>query len=166
MNVAYLCLGGNIEKRETYLKNAIDAINAQIGEVRLQSAIYETDAWGSDNQLPYLNMCLQVETELDEIQLLKACLNIEINNGRIRDEHNQYASRTIDIDVLFFNDLIFSNQDVIIPHPRLHLRRFVLIPLAEIAPDYIHPVFKKNTNELNQMCSDSLSVKLYQKTLV
>lgn len=165
MNIAYLCLGGNIEKRETYLIKAIESINAEIGIITGQSAVYETEAWGVENQLPYLNMCIKVITNMDELSLLKACLRIESKNGRIRNPANQYSSRTIDIDILCFNQSVFNQKELIIPHPRLHLRRFVLKPLSEIAGDYIHPVINKFISELNELCKDQLQVKLYKKTL-
>lgn len=165
MNVAYLCLGGNIEKRETYLKNALTAINAEIGNIISQSAVYETEAWGVENQLPYLNICIKLSTNMDELSLLNACLNIESKNGRVRNATNQYASRTIDIDILCFNQSVLNQNELIIPHPRLHLRRFVLKPLSEIAADYIHPVINKTIAELSEICDDQSQVQFYQKTL-
>jgi 2-amino-4-hydroxy-6-hydroxymethyldihydropteridine diphosphokinase len=166
MNVAYLCLGGNIEKREKYLKSALQLIETKIGTVIKQSYVYETEAWGTENQSPYLNLCISVNTELSPEKLIQELLNIEKENGRVRDANNQFASRTVDIDILFYNDIVINQADLMIPHPRLHLRKFVLMPLKEICPNYVHPVLKTSIQNLEKLCEDQLKVNLFKEALV
>ena len=162
MNVAYLCLGGNIGNRETSIQLAVSEINQRVGQVTSASRIYQTEAWGVQNQQAYLNVCLQISTELSSLELLHSLLDIEKHLGRERNANEIYASRTIDIDILFFNNEITENQDLTIPHPRLHLRKFVLIPLCDIIPDYLHPVLNKSIFNLLKACDDTLEVTLYK----
>jgi 2-amino-4-hydroxy-6-hydroxymethyldihydropteridine diphosphokinase len=162
MNVAYLCLGGNIGNRKLILTNAIVKIKETIGSVISASHIYETEAWGVINQQAYLNMCIEVCTPLKSDKLIKALLEIELMLGRERNTHEQYSARTIDIDILFYNNERITSEELIVPHPRLHLRKFVLIPLHDIAPHYKHPIFKKSTAQLLIDCNDISNVKLYK----
>jgi 2-amino-4-hydroxy-6-hydroxymethyldihydropteridine diphosphokinase len=120
------------------------------------SSIYETAAWGKNDQPAFLNQVLEIETALSPPQLLKTILAIEENIGRVRQE--KYGPRIIDIDILLFNDEVLHLPMLKIPHPQLQNRRFVLVPLAEIAPDLIHPVFKKTIAELLAICPDKLEV--------
>ena len=162
MNEVYLCLGGNIGNRETSIQLAVSEINQRVGQVTSASRIYQTEAWGVKNQQAYLNVCLQISTELSSLELLHSLLDIEKHLGRERNANEIYASRTIDIDILFFNNEITENQDLTIPHPRLHLRKFVLIPLCDIIPDYLHPVLNKSIFNLLKACDDTLEVTLYK----
>ena len=141
MNVAYLCLGGNIGDREKSLSLALLNIRENIGEISSTSSIFETEAWGVENQQAYLNQCIKVKTNLNPTTLIDRLLSIEKNLGRERALNLVYAPRTIDIDILFYNQEIINLPQLIVPHPRLHLRKFVLIPLQEIAPNYLHPIF-------------------------
>jgi len=162
MNVAYLCLGGNIEDREKSIELAISKIDHQVGEVTIKSNIYETEAWGVENQQAYLNQCIKVNTNLNSIELINKLLLIEKELGRERILNTTYVPRIIDIDILFFNSEIINSPQLIVPHPRLHLRKFVLIPLNEIAPNYLHPVLNKYIFNLLIECDDTLKVTPYK----
>lgn len=163
MNVAYLCLGGNIGNRESSINEALEQINQTVGEIISFSSIYETEAWGVTNQQAYLNMCICMNTEFHSHELIKTLLHIEKNLGRERNVYHTYEPRTIDIDILFFNNEIIHNNNLTVPHPRLHLRKFVLVPLNEIAPNYLHPVLNKTIFNLLNDCADTSKVKLYKK---
>lgn len=160
MNVAYLCLGGNLGDREALLKAAIEEIKKRVGEVSAISSTYETEAWGVTNQQAYLNVCVEVNTDQSAEELITSLLSIESDLGRKRDVYHTYEPRTIDLDILFFNDEILELNHLVVPHPRLHLRKFVLIPLNDIAPNYVHPIFQKTITELLNECQDNSDVKL------
>jgi len=160
MNVAYLCLGGNLGDREALLKAAIEEIKKRVGEVSAISNTYETEAWGVTNQQAYLNVCVEVNTDQSAEELITSLLSIESDLGRKRDVYHTYEPRTIDLDILFFNSEIKELNHLVVPHPRLHLRKFVLIPLNDIAPNYVHPVFQKTITELLNECQDNSDVKL------
>lgn len=154
MNRAYLILGGNLGNRvaniELTLQHLIDA------ELRIinKSGWYETQAWGMKNSPDFMNVCLEIESDIPANELLKICLETEKKMGRIR-ENKGYENRIIDIDILFFNEEIHNSNQLTLPHPRMHERKFVLAPLAEIAPQIIHPLLKKSVIELLQNCSDT-----------
>ena len=157
MNRTYLLIGGNVGDRHQNLEKARQLVESQAGKVLQQSAIYETEAWGKQDQPAFLNQVLHVETALEPLPLLKTILQAELDMGRKRAE--KYGPRTIDIDILLFNDLTHESGELTIPHPQMHLRRFALMPLAEIAASEIHPVFKKSIDELLLECPDKLGVK-------
>ena len=154
MNKAYLLIGGNMGDRLANLQNAQTAIQEQIGSIQLSSSIYETAAWGLEDQPSFLNQALIVETTFSAHIVLKKLLDIEQSMGRIRQE--PLGPRTIDLDIIFFNDQILDTENLIIPHPHMQKRNFVLTPLNEIAPDYIHPIFKMSINQLLIDCTDKL----------
>lgn len=156
MNKAYLLTGGNMGNREENLATAYNYIDQQCGHVNLASSIYETAAWGKNDQSSFLNQVLEIQTNLTPRQLLKKILLIEQQIGRVREE--KYGPRIIDIDILLFNDEIHNYPTLKIPHPELQNRRFVLVPLAEIAATTIHPVLKKTMTELLAICPDKLEV--------
>jgi 2-amino-4-hydroxy-6-hydroxymethyldihydropteridine diphosphokinase len=164
MNVTYLCLGGNIGDREKSIDLALLKISEQVGEISLKSEIYETEAWGVINQQAYLNQCIEVKTNLTSLELINILLFIEKDLGRERTLNIIYESRTIDIDILFFNNDIINQSQLIVPHPRLHLRNFVLIPLHEIAANYLHPVLNKTIFNLLSDCND-ISEVIHFKTI-
>jgi 2-amino-4-hydroxy-6-hydroxymethyldihydropteridine diphosphokinase len=157
MNISYLLIGGNQGDREAMLAEARTLISAAAGTIRKASSLYETAPWGKSDQGWFLNQALQVETEADPVTLLKTLLQIEEKMGRKRAE--KYGSRRIDIDILFFNDAILRQPELVIPHPEIANRRFVLEPLNEIAPDYLHPVLHRSVRELLVSCTDPLEVK-------
>jgi 2-amino-4-hydroxy-6-hydroxymethyldihydropteridine diphosphokinase len=157
MNVAFLCLGGNMGDRLANLNRTKELIREERLEIVAESSIYETQAWGAENSPDYLNQCIKITTELGAASLMQLLLYIEQKMGRTRSERN--ASRTVDIDILLFNDEIINSDLVIIPHPRMHLRQFVLKPLNEIAASFIHPAFKKNIQQLLDECTDTLTAK-------
>lgn len=155
----YLLLGGNLGDRPLYLAQAREHIAAQIGAIIQASALYETAAWGKTDQPAFLNQVLQVQTELTPEQVLQGINHIEQELGRVRQEH--WGARVIDIDILFYDDLVLQTQRLTIPHPQLHLRRFTLLPLAEIAPTLEHPGLHKSAARLLQDCPDTLEVRQY-----
>lgn len=147
-------IGGNQGDRLNNLVLAKEAIIGNIGVLIKESAIFETPPWGFESDYSFYNQALLVETKLTVIQVLSRLLEIEIELGRVR-EATGYSSRTMDIDILFFDALILETNELIVPHPRLHLRKFVLLPLADIAPDYKHPVFNKSIAKLLDECPDN-----------
>jgi 2-amino-4-hydroxy-6-hydroxymethyldihydropteridine diphosphokinase len=159
MDEVYLLTGGNIGDRQLNLQRAYDLISSRIGLIAGKSAIYETAAWGLTDQAPFLNQVLCMTTNVDPQQLLQQLLQIEHELGRERVE--KMGPRIIDIDILFYGNTIIQSPDLIVPHPRIAERRFVLTPLHEIAPHFIHPVLHKSITELLQTCPDPLAVKPY-----
>ena len=159
MNTAYLLTGGNLGNRLRHLETARELIEGECGRITRQSSIYETAAWGPVSQPDYLNQVLQVETPLAPRRLMDVLLEIENEMGRRRGE--RFGARTIDLDILFFNNITLDEEDLIIPHPRLYTRRFVLVPLAEIAPNLVHPILLQTSAGLLAQCSDPLNVKKF-----
>jgi 2-amino-4-hydroxy-6-hydroxymethyldihydropteridine diphosphokinase len=156
MTEAYLLTGGNIGDRMAYLSRAKEEIGRSCGPVVQQSSVYETAAWGREDQAAFLNQVLRIETGLRPEQLLNAILQIEEELGRKRAV--KYGPRTIDIDILFFDDEVIDEPGLKIPHPQMQNRRFVLEPLHEIASAKIHPVFGKTVAMLLAECADPLTV--------
>jgi 2-amino-4-hydroxy-6-hydroxymethyldihydropteridine diphosphokinase len=159
MNTVYLLTGGNVGNRQQYLEKSALLIEAACGKINLRSAVYETEAWGKTDQAAFLNQALQLSTPLPAADLMNKLLAIEETCGRKRVE--KYGARTIDIDMLLFNSDIIETALLTIPHPRMANRRFVLEPLNEIAPGYVHPVFKKTIARLLAICPDPLAVKKF-----
>jgi 2-amino-4-hydroxy-6-hydroxymethyldihydropteridine diphosphokinase len=157
MNTAYIIIGGNLGDRKHNLQHAIHTIKEKAGIVNKLSSIYETEPWGVLGQPDYYNQVIELGTHLDAVTLMNTLQTIETEMGRQRT--TKYNSRNIDIDILFFNNDIIHTGHLQIPHPRLHLRKFVLIPLAEIAPEYIHPVLNKSIRQLIAECIDKAEVK-------
>ena len=157
MNRTYLLIGGNVGNRLKNLREARKQITVKCGMIVKQSAIYETAAWGKTDQASFLNQVVLVETELSAREVLDRILKAEMEMGRMRNE--KFGPRTIDIDILFFNDDIIHEEGLTVPHPQLHLRKFALEPMNEIAADLKHPVTGKTINEMLEECNDPLPVK-------
>ncbi|NOQ24744.1 MAG: 2-amino-4-hydroxy-6-hydroxymethyldihydropteridine diphosphokinase [Bacteroidales bacterium] len=158
MNQVFLLIGGNLDDRFGLLSAAKEDISIEIGTILKESSIYETAPWGFESEQDFLNQVIIVSTSLSPIQVLRKCQIIEDRLGRVR-KSEQYISRTMDIDILFYNDEIMNTSELIIPHERLHQRRFTLEPLVEIAPNLMHPVIKKLLSELLNKCTDKAEVK-------
>ena len=157
MNKAYLLIGGNEGERLHYLEQAKKEIEQSCGEISLQSSIYETAAWGIRDQPSFLNQAIMIQTQHNADKLMDEILSIEEKLGRIRKE--KYGPRTIDIDILFFNEDIINLSHLRIPHPELQNRRFALVPMNEIAPELVHPGLHKTIMQLLKECKDPLDVK-------
>jgi 2-amino-4-hydroxy-6-hydroxymethyldihydropteridine diphosphokinase len=160
MKSVFLGIGSNLGNREYNMQQAVEHIEKHVGAVRMTSAIYETEPWGFQSDDAFLNMVIAVETQMSPQALLSEILYIESLLGRVRTE-GQYTSRIIDIDILLYDDMVLSEPDLTIPHPLLHERKFVLIPLCEVASEMIHPVLKKTFRELLEECKDSSNVKYF-----
>lgn len=143
--------------RKLFLSKAIKQVTELCGNLVKKSSIYETAAWGNTKQAAFLNQVIVIETKHSPDELMKSLLKIETGLGRIRTE--KYGPRTIDLDILFFDELIYHSSTVTLPHPALQDRRFVLIPLAELSPRKIHPVYQKTITCLLKECADKLEVK-------
>ena len=154
----YLLLGGNLGDKQKVFSEARDSLNEQVGKIDTQSAIYETEPWGFESDDIFWNQALEISTKLSPEEVLRQTQQIELKLGRIR-KINQYVSRMIDIDILFYDDQVINQENLIVPHPRIQERKFVLAPLNEIAPNLVHPVFQKNIRQLLDECQDSLKVK-------
>ena len=153
----YLLLGSNLGDRELYLENALKLIQEKVGNIFVRSAIYETAAWGKTDQPGFLNLAVGVETLLTPTALLEAVLSIEKLLGRIR--HEKWGSRLIDIDIILYGDQVIKIGDELqVPHVEMQHRKFVMQPLAEIAPDVIHPILGQSVSEILESLTDSLSV--------
>jgi len=153
MRKIYLSIGSNKGNRYSFIKEALRLIRKDIGKVILMSKIYETKSWGFQSD-DFLNICIMIKSELLPSELLNKLKNIEYRLGRIRNS-TKILAREIDIDILFYSDKIVNYENLIIPHPRLHLRNFVLYPLHDIASDFIHPILLKPINELLEECEDN-----------
>lgn len=156
MNYTYLITGGNIGDKKKNLENAASFIEERIGHILKSSTIYQTAAWGNTYQPSFFNQVHFVETALAPNELMSTILQIEKRMGRIRTIKN--AARIIDIDILFFNDEIIETETVLVPHKEIPNRKFVLKPLAELAPDYLHPVLQKTIIQLESETKDTLEV--------
>jgi len=160
MNEAFLLTGGNMGDRIKFLFQAKVSIEKKCGRILKRSSIYETAAWGKEDQEAFFNQVLKIETELTAPELLQTILKIEEELGRKRQI--KYGPRIIDIDILFFNDEIIDISGLKIPHPQMHNRRFVLVPLNEISPQKLHPAFHKTISQLLAECPDPLTVNKFK----
>jgi len=164
MKIVFLGIGTNMGNRESNLEQAVEQIEEFIGPVRVSSSIYETEPWGFKSPDKFLNIVVKAETELSPSGLLGRILMIESLLGRVRGPQH-YSSRLIDIDILLYNEIIVEEKSLIVPHPQIQNRRFVLIPLCEIASDLIHPVLGKSFRELLEVCEDKGVVIFYSAPL-
>ncbi|MDQ3005107.1 MAG: 2-amino-4-hydroxy-6-hydroxymethyldihydropteridine diphosphokinase [Chloroflexota bacterium] len=151
-HIVYLALGSNLDDRLANLKQAITALSPQM-EVKAKSRVYETPPWGYTEQPMFLNQVIKANTYLEFEPLLKHIKRLEIALGRKPSFKN--GPRLIDIDILFYDDLVLNTPSLVIPHPHMHERGFVLLPLMDIAPDLVHPVYKKSVREMIASCDVS-----------
>jgi 2-amino-4-hydroxy-6-hydroxymethyldihydropteridine diphosphokinase len=156
MNVYFLSLGGNAGDRAANLRMALSAISTRCGRVVSTSSIYEAEAWGMTGA-SFLNQVVKIESPMQAEELMRTLMEIEAEFGRRRDGHG-YTDRTIDIDILFMNAEVINRPGLHIPHPRLHERKFVLLPMREIASELIHPVLGETIASLEAKCTDTLQV--------
>ncbi len=162
MAIAYLCLGSNIGDKVGYVQQAVKMLTAtgMVTVVR-SSALYETEPWGNKDLDWFVNAVIEVKTKLSPRELLDLCKNTEIQMGRKIIESDKYEARNIDIDILFYGDLIVDEPDLKIPHEHLHERAFALVPLLELIPDYEHPKYKKSILQLHEELETLDDVFLY-----
>ena len=144
-HIVYLALGSNLDNRLANLKRAVAALSPQM-EVQAKSHVYETPPWGYEDQPKFLNQVIKVKTYLEPEPLFKHIKRLEATLGRKTSFQN--GPRLIDIDILFYDDLVLNTASLVIPHPRLHERGFVLLPLMDIDPELVHPVHKKSVREM------------------
>jgi len=157
MRHIFLSLGSNLGNRLENLRKAGTLLAAEAGQINAVSDVYETEPWGHQSESTFFNRVIELETGQDPVKLLNTIQHIEMRCGRVRSE-KQYAARTIDIDLLFYNMELMETGNLVIPHPLLHLRRFVLIPLADIAPSFIHPLLGITVKELLDSCPDDKKI--------
>lgn len=153
---AFIGIGTNLGDKPTNLRNALQLIESELGQIIGVSSVYSTEPWGVTNQEEFLNQVVRIYTDLEPAYLLKRIHELEDALGRVRTE--KWGPRVIDIDLLYYGKYVIDRDDLIIPHPELTERNFVLAPLAEIAPDFVHPIFKLTNKELLDFCSDTSKV--------
>jgi 2-amino-4-hydroxy-6-hydroxymethyldihydropteridine diphosphokinase len=153
----FILLGSNLGDRQENLDRARHEISRSVGEIITTSSVYKTAAWGNTHQPDFYNQVIEIRSAPDPGKLISDTQMIEQKMGRTREE--KWGPRIIDIDILFYGDSVFSNENLTIPHPEISNRKFTLMPLAEVAPDFIHPVFKKSVLQLLEDCDDDLPVE-------
>jgi 2-amino-4-hydroxy-6-hydroxymethyldihydropteridine diphosphokinase len=158
MPLVYLSLGSNLGDRKKYINDSEILIENIIGTIASKSGLYETEPWRTNHPELFFNKVLSVESNFGPFQILEKIQSIEKSLGRIRF-NEIYAPRTIDIDILFIENLIFKDENLEIPHPHIKERRFVLEPLAEIAAGFIHPIINKTIGQMLISCTDKHSVR-------
>ena len=157
MHLSYLSLGSNLGNKQANIKHALEEIKKDIGEVLRISRIYETEAWGFVDQDNFFNIIAEVKTLLLPLDLISKILAIETRMGRIRDK--KWESRIIDIDIIFYKNYLITTDNLTIPHPFLEKRNFVLEPLNELIPEFIHPRLRKSIFQLTTECTDTSWIK-------
>ncbi len=163
MQTCYILLGSNLGDKVRNLQAACELIHSSIAQIINASSLYQTESWGFETPDIFLNQVIETKTALDPDKLLDQLLNLETSLGRKR-HGNGYTSRLIDLDILFYDNLVISKNGLVIPHPLLHKRRFALTPMNEIAPGWVHPVLNKTTSQLLLECDDRLKVQLLNTT--
>ncbi len=157
MNKVYLLLGSNLNNPKRNLLTAQGFISEKLGPITRLSSLYQTGAWGNTEQPDFINQVIVVDTVHSALQCIDIILAIEQAMGRVRTKKN--APRLIDIDILYFNKEIINLPHLVVPHPAIQLRKFVLIPLSELSPLFVHPVLKLSNHQLLKKCEDQLNVK-------
>ena len=161
----HIALGSNEGKRMELLQFALEKIFTEVGAIRQISRVYETPAWGFEGN-PFLNACIEVSTRLEVKQVLKKLLKIETSLGRVRKNDDSYQNRTIDLDIILAEDMLFHSNELQVPHPKMQERKFVLLPLADIAASALHPQFRKNVAQLLAETNDDSPIELIQEKMV
>lgn len=159
-HLVYLSLGSNLGNRKDCLKQAVILLNANVGQVSTVSNFYENEAWGYVSSNKFINTCVELHTKYRPKKLLRKLKKIEKALGRNKTINVGYTDRPIDIDIIFYDDLILNTKKITIPHLKMHERRFVLKPLSELCGNFIHPVLKKSVNELLAECADNSKLEL------
>ena len=160
----YLSIGSNQGDRIQTIQKAIDALAVKAGDIKKISKVYQTESWGFEGN-DFFNIALELKTNLNPESLLKTTQNIEIALGRSNKTSDEYSDRPIDIDILFFDDEIIFEPGLIVPHQHLHKRKFVLVPLCDIAPKFIHPIEKQRIEVILKNCSDSQNIDITELRL-
>lgn len=161
LHTLVVLLGGNRGNVLETFDGVCNALASRIGSVAAKSSVFESEAWGfTDSQL-FLNQAVILHTSLVSLECLRICLDIECEFGRVRSSSNGYESRVIDIDILYYDSSIVNTENLTIPHPQIQQRKFALLPLVELLPDFIHPILRKTNSELLAACSDSSLVQTY-----
>lgn len=160
METAYVLFGSNLGDKKALFAQACVLINKRCGRVVQVSSAYESEPWGFEAEEWFLNQVIVLETELSPEGLLDALLQIEKELGRVRNpEVKGYSSRTVDLDILYFGSRVIHTNRLTVPHPRLHLRRFALMPMCDVAPLLVHPVLRQTQTELLGLCLDACEVR-------
>ncbi|MBK5284096.1 MAG: 2-amino-4-hydroxy-6-hydroxymethyldihydropteridine diphosphokinase [Bacteroidia bacterium] len=158
MNQVYLSFGSNVGERSANIETALRLLDNSAVKIKQLSSLYDTEPWGNTTQSAFMNMAGIFDTTLSPVELIRCILDIENSMGRQRII--KWEPRIIDIDILLFGNKIINENGLIIPHPEMRYRKFVLMPLAEIAPDVIHPVLNKPIKKLLMECEDELQVAI------
>ncbi|MBQ8636158.1 2-amino-4-hydroxy-6-hydroxymethyldihydropteridine diphosphokinase [bacterium] len=167
MSRVFISLGSNLGDRLSNIQQAVSSLSMhdKITIVKT-SSFYETEPWGNKNQEWFINAALALDTDLSCEELLMYCQNIETQLGRVRKENEKWSQRAIDIDILMYDDAIIAKGDALtVPHPLMHLRAFVLVPMLEVKSDLVHPVFKKTIAEMYDELENPEDVFLYGTVL-
>ncbi|MGE0560848.1 MAG: 2-amino-4-hydroxy-6-hydroxymethyldihydropteridine diphosphokinase [Flavobacteriales bacterium] len=163
MSSLILGLGGNQGNVLDTFQEVEYLISNEIGIILKRSSDYQTEAWGNTHQPDFFNKVIQIETNLSVQDCLKKVLEIEQQLGRVRTKQ-KWTERVIDIDILFYDDVVINQEELVIPHPYIQDRNFVLFPLVEIYPNFLHPTLNKTVNELLKNCEDLLGIKKILKS--
>ena len=154
--LVFVLLGSNLGDRELLVNQACKMLEERCGEIVAKSRLYESEPWGFQAEHWFLNQVVEIRTSLSPDVLMQTLLTIEKELGRDRSmPHQGYVSRSMDIDILYYGKDIIDTEMVTAPHPRLHQRRFTLLPLCDIAPDFVHPLLKKSNLQLHDECQDN-----------
>ncbi len=162
----YISLGGNLGQRHRFIHGALRSLEQRLGKLIAASQLYETPPWGFESDHAFLNAVAIFHTSSSPQEVLEILLNTERTFGRKRTEGIGYTSRTLDLDLLFYGDEVLRAEDLELPHPRIPQRAFVLVPLAEIAGDYIHPLEQKTIRELLTLCPDTSPIHPWKSPTV
>ena len=165
VRTTFFSIGSNVGDRLGHLQQAVDELNAQVGHIVRLSSVYQSSSWGYEGE-EFLNMCVEVSTSLTPEMVLEKILAIESGLGRTRKPGGSYEDRILDIDLLFFEDEVIFYDELKVPHPRMLERRFVLLPLSEIAPNFIHPIAKKSIQSCLESCPDKGLVEKIDQSVI